>query len=93
MPSNKQFQQELEDWQAVLKTPAGRRVLARLARNTGVGALGASYSSDALAMAYNEGMRRICLHILEMTRAASEADATLGNAFAAILTFKEDFHE
>ncbi len=92
MPSNK-FQQELEDWQEVLKLPAGKRVLARLARNVGVGALGVSYSSDALAMAYNEGMRRMCLHILEMTRAASLSDTTLHDAFTAIMTFKEDSHE
>ena len=92
MPSNKHLQ-ELEDWQAVLKLPAGKRVLARLARNVGVGALGVSYSSDPLAMAYNEGMRRMCLHILEMARAASLADTTLHDAFADILTFKENSHD
>ena len=92
MASNK-FQQELEDWQAVLKLPAGRRVLARLAR-TGAGALGASFApGDALATAYNEGMRAMCLHMLEMARAASETDTALHDAFADILTFKEDSHD
>ena len=35
----------------------------------------------------------MCLHMLEMARAASETDTALHDAFADILTFKEDSHD
>ena len=85
MPSNKRLQ-ELEDWRETLNLPAGRRVLARLIRTAG--ALGGSYApGDAYATAYNEGLRRMGLHILEAIRAAAPEH------FAAIITLEEKHHE
>ncbi len=59
MPSPElQRQQELEDLGAVLSLPAGLRFVTRLIRLSNY--LGASYApGDALATAYNEGLRRM----------------------------------
>ena len=93
MTQSDKHSQERDDWQEVLKLPAGRRVLARLVR-TGTGALGPSFApGDALATAYNEGMRRMCLHILERAGAACETETAAHAMYAAILTFKEDHHD
>lgn len=46
------------DWRAVLAAPEGRRVLALILRQSNF--LGASYApGDALATAYNEGLRAV----------------------------------
>ncbi len=64
-----QREQEKADLLAVLDIPAGRRVLARLVTMAGVAA--PSYApGDALATAYNEGLRRMGLVIVGEVQAA-----------------------
>lgn len=66
--NNIQREQEKADLLSVLETPAGRRVLARLVRVAGV--TGPAYApGDALATAYNEGLRRMGLMIMDEVRA------------------------
>ncbi len=61
---------QLEDVAAVLKTPAGLRLLKRLLLLSG--ALGPAYApGDPHATAFNEGLRNMGLLILAETREAS----------------------
>ena len=67
-----QREQEKADLLAVLDIPAGRRVLARLVRAAGV--TGQAYApGDALATAYNEGLRRMGLMIVDEVQAVEPA--------------------
>ena len=70
--NNIQREQEKADLLAVLGIPAGRRVLARLVQAAGV--IGPAYApGDALATAYNEGLRRMGLMIVDEVQAVEPA--------------------
>lgn len=50
-----------KDYEAVFESPQGKRVLADLRHVTG--AARSTYDPNMVAMAVNEGMRRVWLHI------------------------------
>lgn len=62
-------EQELADLRTVLKRPQGMRVLKRLFALSN--ALGASFANDPYCTAFNEGLRRMGLVLLEDVQEAA----------------------
>ena len=62
-------EQELADLRAVLKRPQGMRVLKRLFALSN--ALGSSFANDPYCTAFNEGLRRMGLVLLEDVQEAA----------------------
>lgn len=53
----------VEDLQALLSTPVGRRVLWRLIERTGL--FGSSFSESATTAAYSEGRRSVGIELMD----------------------------
>ncbi len=80
--------QELEDIAAVLRLPSGLRFMRRLL--TLSGALAPSYAAgDPYATAYNEGLRRMGLVLLDETRSAIRARSIEADMLTRLLTQEE----
>lgn len=68
--------QELEDFKALMALPEGRRTLCALVNYSGY--FGPAYApGDSHATAYNEGLRRMGLHIVSMARQAAPENYTI----------------
>ena len=57
------MQKEKNDWETILKTEQGKRVIGRILNQCGI--YRTSYSKDAIEMAFMEGQRNIGLYISE----------------------------